>query len=432
MKTHFFFTCFLIAGCAGALYAAIPDHTKKKPEARKGEYLREIPNSVIGNAPAEETAVPEEEDFKPRLQFGALMHMYVYGEQAGYSAPSSQPPAKNWNKGFSIYRARFLFGGQLTKKGSFFIETEVPAPIGIQLGDGEKNVKVAPILLDAQYEHVFSNAFQVIAGMQLVSNNRNGLQAAGSLMANDFTYFQYPYNMWSNSPLQGNFGRDLGINLRGFAAKDRFEYRLGAFTGRNLDGKAPLRIVGRAAYNFLDPEKDFYYAGTKLGAGKTVALAAGFDIQGQYHNLSADLFADLPAGAAGSVTLNTAFQYMSGGSDPHERYSFAHLIPRQTVQFLELGYYFKAPRLQPYIRFENQAISAMREQVSAGNLSPADFSKLNSSTVYGGGLNYFFDGYKTNLRLSYTVRQYNVPQTAGGFSKESFGQLWTQLQFFIF
>ncbi len=429
MKTHFFFICFLAAGCTGTLYAT---DTEKERRARKGEHLREIPNSVIGNASPEETAAPEEEDFKPTLQFGALMHMFAYGEQAGYGAPSSQSAAKDWNKGFSIYRARFLLGGQLTKKGSFFIETEVPSPVGIQLGGGEKNVKVAPILLDAQYEHVFSNAFQVIAGMQLVSNNRNGLQAAGSLMANDFTYFQYPYNMWSNSPLQGNFGRDLGINLRGFAAKDRFEYRLGAFTGRNLDGQAPLRIVGRAAYNFLDAEKDFYYAGTKLGAGRTVALATGFDIQGRYHNLSGDLFVDLPAGAAGSLTLNTAFQYMSGGGDPNARYSFARLIPQQTVQFLELGYYFKAPRLQPYIRFENQAIRALAEQLPSGGITETEFNKRNSSTVYGGGLNYFFDGYKTNLRLSYTVREYNVPLAAGGFSKESFGQIWTQLQFFIF
>ncbi|MHC5954190.1 hypothetical protein ACYTX9_09760, partial [Streptococcus pyogenes] len=75
-----------------------------------------------------------------------------------------------------------------------------------------KNVKVSPIILDAQYEHTFSNAFMLIAGLQLVSHNRNGLQGAASLMANDFTYFQYPYNLFENSPLQGNFGRDLGVN----------------------------------------------------------------------------------------------------------------------------------------------------------------------------------------------------------------------------
>jgi hypothetical protein len=429
MKTYIIAAGILLGSLVSPLYAS--QESSENGDKTKGKYLREIPNSVLDSGSKNNESV-EQEEFKPTLQFGALMHLYAYGQQSGYNAPSRQSDSKEWNKGFSIYRARFLFGGQLTKKGSFFIETEIPTPIGIQLGGGEKNVKVAPILLDAQYEHVFSNAFQMIAGMQLVSNNRNGLQAAGSLMANDFTYFQYPYNMFSEDPLQGNFGRDLGVNLRGFFAKDRLEYRLGAFTGRNVDGRAPLRFVGRAAYNFADVEKDFYYAGTKLGKGRTIALATGFDLQGAYHNVSADFFMDLPAGSLGSLTLNSAVQYMSGGTNTNSRYSFARLIPRQTIQFLELGYYFKTPRIQPYIRFENQSINAANEQIEQTGVTQRDYNKINSNTVYGAGVNYFFAGYRTNLRLSYTARQYNVMQVSGGFTKQSYGQIWTQLQFFIF
>ncbi|GEP93209.1 hypothetical protein SAMN05660909_05042 [Chitinophaga terrae (ex Kim and Jung 2007)] len=401
-----------------------------KNKKKKGSYLIELPASLNTDSTTASVSLPDiDVPFKPSIQLGAIVHMFVSGEQSGFSAPSNDKSAKDWNKGFSLYRARVLVGGQLTKKASFFMETEIPSPIGIQ-SNGEKNVKVAPIILDAQLEYTFSNAFQLIAGMQLVSNNRNGLQGAAGLMANDFTYFQYPYNLFANSPLQGNFGRDLGINARGFLANDKLEYRLGVFTGRNIDGGAPLRTVGRLAYNFLDAEKDFYYAGTKLGKGKTLAWAVGFDEQANYVNYSTDVFFDHPLGNAGSITANAAFQYMSGGTDLSSKYSFATLIPKQTVQYLELGYYFKGPKLQPWIRYENQAIKSEPEQ--AGSIKPSSFDKVNSSSVMGGGLNYFFNGTGTNLRLSYTTRTYNVATAPDDYTKKTFGQLWLQAQFFIF
>ncbi|WP_138483893.1 hypothetical protein [Dyadobacter bucti] len=407
--------------------ADVPDESDKK-SARKARLLREFANAAAQPDSAGMNAA-EPEEFKPSIHVGAIVHMFASAEQSAFGG-SASADAKDWNKGFSLYRARVLVGGQLSKKGSFFMETDLPSPIGIQLGENTKNVKVAPILLDAQYEYAFSNEFQLVAGMQLVSNNRNGLQGAAGLMANDFTYFQYPYNMFADSPLQGNFGRDLGVNARGFLLKNKLEYRLGAFTGRNLDGQAPLRIVGRVAYNFLDPEKDYYYAGTKLGAGNTFAWGAGFDAQGSYSNFGTDVFIDKKAGSAGSVTLNAAFQYMTGGTNVNSKYSFAGLIPRQTVQFLELGYYFTKSRLQPWVRYENQNISAKKEQV--GSELVEDFDKAHSSKVFGGGLNYFFAGSTTNLRLSYVARQHNFANASGDYSSKSYGQFWLQVQFFIF
>jgi len=249
-------------------------------------------------------------------------------------------------------------------------------------------------------------------------------------MANDFSFFQYPYNLFANSPLQGNFGRDLGINFRGFLFNDHLEYRTGVFSGRNTDGKGPLRFTGRFAYNFLDREKDYYYAGTNLGAGKTLTWAAGFDAQASYYSLSSDVFLDHPLGNAGSITLNGAFQYMTGGTNPASQYSFASLIPAQTVEFLELGYYFKAAKLQPWIKFENESISAKPEQTKG--MLVYDFNKQNSSSVFGGGLNYFFNGLGTNLRLSYISRSYNIPSGPDTFTSKAYGQVWLQLQFFIF
>lgn len=418
-----------------------PSPVKKK---KRGSLLLELPASLntadtakairlpkLDSALARISAPLEDAPFKPSIQVGAIVHMFASAEQTGFGAPTEDASGKDWNKGFSVYRARVLVGGQLSKKGSFFMETDLPSAIGTQLGNtGSKNVKVAPIILDAQYEYDFSNAFSLVAGMQLVSNNRNGLQGAAGLMANDFTYFQYPYNLFANSPLQGNFGRDLGVNARGFLAKDKLEYRVGVFTGRNVDGGAPLRTVGRVVYNFMDADKDYYYAGTKLGKGKTLSWGAGWDEQANYYNLSTDVFFDHPVGSAGSLTLNGAFQYMTGGTDMTSKYSFATLIPKQTVQYLELGYYFKAPKLQPWIRIENQHIDADASQTHG--VDPAAYNKLNSSSVFGGGLNYFFNGTGTNLRLSYTARSYNVATTTGGYDRQTYGQVWLQVQFFIF
>lgn len=389
------------------------------PELRKYSYFKMNKKSVLSDT------VP----FKPSIQVGAIIHMFASTEQDGFSAPHSATSPTSWKRGFTLYRARVLVGAQLTPKASFFMETEIPSAIGGPNADSTKNVKVSPVILDAQFQYSFSEAFQVIAGQQLVSNNRNGLQGAAAMMANDFSYFQYPYNLFENSPLQGNFGRDLGINARGFLFNDKFEYRAGVFTGRNVDGKGPLRLVGRFAYNFLDTEKDYYYAGTNLGKGNTFTWGAGIDKQGSYYSLSTDVFLDKPVTDAGSITLNGAFQYMTGGTDPDDKYSFASLIPKQTVQFLELGYYFKKAKLQPWVKFENQDIAAETQQTSG--IDKDAFNKLNSSKVYGGGINYFFNGLGTNLRLSYIARSYNVAG-AEGFDTKTYGQVWAQAQIFIF
>lgn len=399
--------------------------------------MREVPLTNIAGEQEDSssTTTPEKEEFTPSIQVGSIVHMFGSAEQTGFG-PGGSPSSANsteWNKGFTLYRARVLVGGQLSKNGSFFLETEIPSPIGIQNGDSTKNVKVAPIILDAQYEHKFGNQM-VVVGQQLVSHNRNGLQGAASLMANDFTYFQYPYNLFENSPLQGNFGRDLGVNLRGFFLDDKLEYRLGAFTGRNVSSDVPLRYVGRVVYNFLDAEKDYYYAGTKLGSGKTIALAGGFDVQDDYSNLGLDLFVDLPVGENGSVTFNGAFSAMNSNTDATKAAdnAFTGLIPKQTTQFAELGYYIKSVKIQPWIRYEKQVMNA-DGMVQTGGIEEGLYNDLNTTTVFGGGLNYWFNGYNTNIRLSYTTWTSDVMKAdLSGTESKTHGQLWMQLQFFIF
>ncbi len=400
------------------------------------KLFREIPNLNPVTKILQDSITKKEEKFKPSIQVGSIVHMYASYQQKGFGPGGNRATTGNdpdaWSKDFNLYRARVLVGGKLSKNGSFFLETDLPSIVGRGSdpdNPNSKNVKVAPIILDAQYEHTFGN-HMVIAGLQLVSHNRNGLQGAAGLMANDFTFFQYPYNLFENSPLQGNFGRDLGVNTRGFFLDDKLEYRFGIFTGRNtgefVNDDPALRYVGRVAYNFFDAEKDYYYAGTKLGSGKTLALAGGFDLQGTYRNFGVDLFLDMPAGAAGSITANAAFSAITGGTDT-DGTSFATLIPKSTTQFLELGYYFNKTKLQPWIRFERNDVDADGLVQTEG--IPVDtFNNLNTATVLGGGLNYWFAGYNTNIRLSYTT--WTQENSLG--ESQTQGQIWLQTQFFIF
>lgn len=429
----------MLAMCVSQAYAGeLPILGGKKGKPKKN-LLREVPDSYIvkpdSKSEVQDTTV---EEFKPSFQVGSIVHMMASYSQVGYPGSNSSGPGgtpSDWVTGAMLYRGRILVGGQLSKKGSFFLETELPHPIG---GSGDANngggkyAQAPLVMLDCQYEHKFAESFQVVAGAQLVSGNRNGLQGAASLMANDFTFYQYAYNTFPSQPLRSNFGRDLGVNFRGYLLDDRLEYRLGWFLGRHKDGKDPLRTVGRLVYNFLDKDKSFYYSGTNLGKGKTISLGAGVDAQADYLNIGPDLFIDLPAGP-GSITFNGAFQYMTGGTtDPTKSsITYSQQIPKSTVQFAELGYYFPSVKLQPWLRYENYAVSADPAQAPAGTNMDV-FNKTHSSVVFGGGLNYFFNGYGTNLRLSYVTKTATTQISATETETKAYGQMWLQLQFFLF
>lgn len=384
--------------------------------------MREIPSEFF-ESETKETA--DTTPFKPSINLGSIVHMGATYAQGGFGPGGNF--SEGWNKAANVYRARILVGGQLSRKGAFFMETEIPRP----LGTFSNSPLVAPFILDCQYEHTFSNAFMLIAGQQLVSNNRNGLQGAASLMANDFSWFQYPFNIPGPANFLSNaFGRDIGLNARGFFLNDKLEYRLGLFSGRRFSPDAPFRTVARLVYNFLEPDKNFYYAGTQLGKGKTISLGAGLDAQATYKNFGVDLFIDVPLGP-GSLTLNGAFQAITGGTDTSTVYTFVNEIPKQSIQFLELGYYFPSLKIQPWVKFEN--VSTSSEELQRGGASETIFNDLNSFTVFGAGVNYFFNGYGANLRLSYnSFSKGNFDFVSGTVDKKSSGQIMLQLQFFIF
>jgi hypothetical protein len=179
-------------------------------------------------------------------------------------------------------------------------------------------------------------------------------------------------------------------------------------------------------YNFLDIDK---YSGTNLGTGKTITIAGGFDTQGDYLAAGGDIFVDYPIGN-GSITVNGALSYITGGNDLASAHSFAATIPTQNTQLLELGYYIKPLKLQPWVRYERQDVHSKDQQ--RGGLSAETFDKLNTTNVFGGGLSYFFNDYTTNVKLSYVSMQKGVSNPTGDITNKSFGQIWLQLQLCLF
>jgi hypothetical protein len=364
----------------------------------------------------------QNEEFKPSFHAGVLVHTYAGTQQKGFGASVVDNESNDWSADAALYRGRIMTEAHLTSKDYVFLETELTVAIGTNGMEKQGLMKI----LDAQYDHKFADYLTVSGGKMLVSHNRNGLQTANTLMINDFTYFQYPYNMSEESPLQNDLGRDIGINLSGGFQGNKLKYRLGAFAGKRAYFKDnALRLIGRVEYNFLDIDK---YSGTNLGEGKTITLAGGFDTQGSYVAGGADLFADYPLGN-GSVTFNGAYSYITGGNDLTAKHTFAAEIPAQNVFLAELGYYIKTLKLQPWLRFEKQAVASKEQQ--RGDFSAADFDKLNSNGVFGGGISYFFNGYGTNLKLSYVSRQKDVMEGSEIKSK-SFGQIRLQLQLCFF
>jgi len=208
-----------------------------------------------------------------------------------------------------VRRLRLLFGGQVAKNVSFFVETDAPN-LGKALPGG-KNISPGVTLQDAYGEFKVHDAFALDAGLMFIPFSRNSLQSAASLLPIDYG----AYTFAQTGPTQSTVGRDAGFQARGYLLANRLEYRLGAFQGaRDAGSHNSFRYAGRVQYELLDSEgTGFFYAGTYLGKKKVAAVAAAFDTQSDYHAYDADAFVDYPAGP-GAVTAQLAFNRFDGRS----------------------------------------------------------------------------------------------------------------------
>jgi Phosphate-selective porin O and P len=273
-----------------------------------------------------------------------------------------------------VRRARLLVGGQLTSKVTFFFETDSP-----NLGktvNGTKNISTGFIAQDAYLEWKASNAFALDAGLMFIPLCRNCYQSAGTLLAIDYG----AYSFLQSAPTQSVVGRDTGFQARGYLAKNRLEYRIGAFQGaRNQLSRNAFRSAGHVQYTFFDTESGFFTTGTYLGKKKVLTIGGGYDVQSDYKAFAGDAYFDRPLGPAGALTLQGDLIHYDGGQ--------TFVLPRQNDYLVEAGYLFTKAKVMPWAKIEGQRFASPNES--------------RNQDRYQVGLSYFHKGHNVDLKAGY-------------------------------
>jgi hypothetical protein len=296
-----------------------------------------------------------------------------------------------------VRRARLLFGGQVAKNVTFFIETDAPN-LGKTLPNG-KNISPSLVVQDAYGEFKVSNALALDAGLMFVPFSRNSVQSAASLLPIDYG----AYTFSASAATQSTIGRDAGFQAKGYVLDNRLEYRIGAFQGaRDTNSHRSFRYTGRVQYQFLEPEAmGFFYTGTYLGARKVAAVGAAFDTQNDYHAFDVDGFVDYPVGN-GAITGQLAWNRFDGGD------TFGTL-PEQNVVLVEVGYFLRSLKITPVLQFTNRGVI----DTSAGD-----------ETRWSIGVNYWWAGHNANIKAAYNRIDPTLREAQNGFT--------VQLQLFYY
>jgi hypothetical protein len=272
-------------------------------------------------------------------------------------------------------RLRLLFGGQVAKNVTFFVETDAPN-LGKTIAGSGKNITPSIIVQDAFAEFKAADAFILDAGLMFIPFSRDGIQSAATLLPIDYGAFTFS----NSAPEQSATGRDTGFQARGYWVGSRLEYRVGMFQGaRDAVSNNAFRYTGRLQYNFLDTESGFFYTGTYLGKKRILAAGVAFDKQSQYDGLDADLFFDYPLGP-GAVTAQFDYNRFDGGTT-------LVALPKQNNVLVEAGYFVQSLKLTPVMQFVRRNIV----NTSAGD------EWLTSI-----GANYWWAGQNANIKAAYT------------------------------
>jgi hypothetical protein len=300
---------------------------------------------------------------------------FKFGVLGQFQADTIDNPgsAPNTNNVFAR-RLRVIFGGQVAKNVTFFVETDAPN-LGKTLPTG-KNILPSAIVQDAYASFKVVDAFTIDAGLMFVPFSRNSLQSAATLLALDYG----AYTFSASAPEQSATGRDTGFQARGYVLANRLEYRVGAFQGhRDAGSDNPFRYAGRAQYNVLDTETGFFYTGTYLGKKRVLAIGAAFDVQNDYHAYDADAFLDHRLGP-GAVTGQFDYHYFDGGTT-------LTVLPKQHDLLVEAGYLIQALKLTPILQFTRRDL----DSGSAGD-------EARTSV----GASYWWAGQNANIKAAYT------------------------------
>ena len=296
-------------------------------------------------------------------------------------ANSTNTATGGWQQNMLLRRARIILSGQVAPNVFFFVETDNPnlgkTTVG-GTGTGAKAPGTGFELQDAVGEWRIAKEFNIQFGEILVPTNRSIITSSASAFMLDASAY---YNLPSTA-LQNNAGRDTGFMVRGFLAGDHLEYRSCFLSGLRLPGvKNATRFTEYLQYDVFDTEVYALpsYAGANYGKRKILAIAGGYDTEGDYNLASANLFLDLPTGF-GSFESTEVYQHVDGGK-------FITALPKQDTFSAEAGVFLKGLGIAPIIRYEQ------REYSDAVN-------KPKNEKRYVGGLNFYpYKKFENNFNI---------------------------------
>ncbi len=295
-----------------------------------------------------------------------------------------------------LRRARILMSFTLGEKLSIFLETDSPN-LGKSNNSGVKDAGDVYIQ-DFAVTYKPGKSFNIDAGMLLPSLSYNHTQSAASLLSTDYG----PYTFVESGPLTARVGRDYGVQVRGYAAENRFEYRGGVLQGaRGTNASNDLRYFGRLMYSFGTPQVGLFYRGTSLGKTKTVAIGGYFDIQEDYNAYGGDVFFDLPAGNGG---FSGQVDYQTVDGDV-----VLASLPEQDDILAEAGYYFASAKFFPFVQYASQNFA------DAGRVDQEKWTF---------GVGYMVTGHNNNVKFSYSQIKPDV-----GDSLDQYVIQWQVFQF---
>ena len=284
------------------------------------------------------------------------------------------PSGDGYSQNLFLRRFRILFGGHLTEKWSFFFETDSPN-VGKANPAGTKDAGTVYIQ-DALVTYTHSAAFKVDVGLQLLPLSHNHEQSAATLLPVDYG----PYTFLESGPTGERVGRDYGVQVRGYPAKQHLEYRLGVFSGfRGEEARNALRVVGRVVFYPWAAETGYFYAGTFQGTKRLLGVGASVDTQKDYHSYGADLFYEQPInGGRQGLTAQVDFVHFDGASSLTS-------LPGQNTWLFEAGLHLARGRITPFVQYATR-------DVLDGALPDQDSLQA--------GLAWWWKGHRRNLKAS--------------------------------
>ncbi|MFB3855111.1 MAG: porin [Vicinamibacterales bacterium] len=299
---------------------------------------------------------------------------------------------------FHLRRMRFILGGKVGNRISFFIDTDVPN-LGKPDASGRK-AGASFTIQDAVFTYTLAGKVNLEAGMIIVPVARHATQSAANLLGVDYAPFSFSHS----DPTGSNCGRDYGVQARGYLFDNHLEFRAGIFDGKRGAGATmPLRYAVRAVWHALEAETGLFYAGTSLGKRRVFSLGASIDRQDDYMARAVDIYLDHPAGG-GRLGLTAQMNYTryDGGQTFTE-------LPAQDVWMVEGGLFDSRSRLGPFLQWTSRQYRA---------------AELSDESRVTGGLAYWAEGHRYNIKAG--VGRHT---TAGGKRRML---IVTQLQVFLF